>query len=529
MLIGGSDSKEIEVTMKTDASQAQQTAQFNYKLTKLIQDYENAYMNTAVLFAAKTDSTNKETYDNYINELKTLWKNVETEADNLNADITSKENFEITLPFFVNAQDFGDYDFGGDEVQLNKKPDYSKVDPTAHKWSMIESTKAMLPKTEILKLVQQYFKVSAREAYTKLEEYQGKVTKDWLNTAERERTKEMYARVVLSGSKIALFVGGTIISFGTALTATTATGIIGGTIATSAGTVVTGADVVMTVGETGMIIAHPDQEGKIIAQYAEKKEDMKYFNNMLLLYNTANMIADPKLANAENLNTIYELVNNGYTYIVNIDKDKVTVTRKDQPEQVQTIPIDSLLEQFKVEGVDYDFNSLTKPQTTDETITPQPTEAPKEVATQTPVPTTIKQPTKVQTPVPTKVQTPVPTKIVATQTPVITPVPTKDTQAEAEACYAQYKTLINNARTNNAAQNPASGGVYIMSIGLNSSCSSAYTTCGANAAAKAKTCPPDANGSYAACIAQENADSIACANAEISCNEAALKSKCGVK
>lgn len=511
--MGDSDNKELKVDLKTDLSQSKQTAQITYRLTELAQSYENAYMNTAAFFAADLNSTDLETYNQYIDELKTAWQKVGTQSQGLEEFITSENQFELLLPFFANAQEFDNYDFGNGEVELNKKPDYEKVDPTAHKWSMVESTKGMLPKSEILKLVQNYFKVSAREAFEKLTEYQGKVGNQWLNTAERERTKEMYARVVLSGSKIALFVGGTVISFGTALTATTATGIIGGTIATSAGTVVAGADMVMTVGETGMIIAHPDEEGKIIAQYAQKKEDMKYFNNMMLFYNTANMLADPQLANADNLCTIYDLVNNGYEYLVTVNKDNVTIQRKDKPEEVSTIPIENLLKDFKVEGIEYDFTALTQPL---ETNTPAPTAAPTQKAEETPTIAVTKQPTKAQTPVATKVQTPVAT-------------PTKDTQAEAQTCYAQYKPTIDAARSNNARQDPTSGGLYIMTVGLNSSCTATYNSCVANASAVAKTCKPDANGFYTACIQQENAASLACANNEIACNESAYKSQCGVK
>ncbi len=526
-LIPTPESNSLEVEIKTDTKDSKKVAELSYKLTKLIQDYENAYMNTAVLFAADLSTTDKETYDNYINEIKPLWLNVEKEAEELNGYIVTSEDNSILLPFLVKAQELDNYDFGNGEVELNKKPNYEKVDPTAHKWSMVESTKGILPKSEILKLVQNYFKVSAKDAYTKLEEYQGKVTKDWLNTAEKERVKEMYARIVLSGSKISLFVGGTIISFGAALTATTATGIIGGTITTSVGTVVGGADMVMTVGETGMIIAHPDEEGKIIAQYAQKKEDMKYFNNILLLYNTANMIADPQLANADNLGTIYDLVNNGYEYVVSINKDKVTIQRKDQPELVATTSVESLLEQFKVEGIDYDFSKLTNPikPTSTQQATPTITATPTKTVTTKPVNT----PTKTQTaaPVPTKVQTPAPTKVTTTQPPVATP--TKDTQAEAQACYTQYKSTIDNARANNARQDPSSMSLYIMTAGGSSSCTATYNSCVANASAVAKTCTPDANGFYTACITQENAASLACANAEISCSEAAYKSQCGVK
>jgi len=104
-------------------------------------------------------------------------------------------------------------------------------------------------------------------------------------------------------------------------------------------------------------------------------------------------------------------------------------------------------------------------------------------------------------------------------------------EESAEDCYAKYSPNIDDARDNNALQDPTSGGLYYQYIGLIDSCYSAFENCLAGAAADSDACWNPAPGSGDAntlCIHQENQDTLDCAEVEIACHEAQYKSECGL-
>ena len=111
------------------------------------------------------------------------------------------------------------------------------------------------------------------------------------------------------------------------------------------------------------------------------------------------------------------------------------------------------------------------------------------------------------------------------------PIVTTPVGESPEECYAPHKILIDEARANNALQDPASGGLYYMYIGLIDSCSSAFESCLAAADAKEDACWNPAPGSgpeNQKCIIQSNQDALDCSEVEIACHEAQYKSDCGL-
>lgn len=131
--------------------------------------------------------------------------------------------------------------------------------------------------------------------------------------------------------------------------------------------------------------------------------------------------------------------------------------------------------------------------------------------------------------------TPSTTPIVPTEepiTPVIIPEEEPiELEETPEECYNQYRHLVDDARENNALQDPTTSGLSYMYVGLIDSCSSAFETCLAAGQAKEDDCwnpAPGSGDANLACMTQNKYDTLACAEVEIACHESYYKSECGL-
>ncbi len=98
--------------------------------------------------------------------------------------------------------------------------------------------------------------------------------------------------------------------------------------------------------------------------------------------------------------------------------------------------------------------------------------------------------------------------------------------AAGAACFERHRVRIAELRAHNRAQDPASSSLYTKTLGTDSECGKAYGACIEEAKARAKICPPGADGTYTQCFIAENRAWVQCAQNEIDCGERILIRKC---
>lgn len=316
---------------------------FEAVLARLLTDYRAAQVLSNGFLMLKVEVMTPEEFAAYKDLVVAKWKDVASDSDALTPFATEKVTLRRTLRdlFRVPAAQAQE---GEVELQMPK-------------WDQIELVKGAAPSISTVKVVQAQFGVTAKDAQKIIEDHYSASAASWGDWAKIYGGASDAAKVLQTSSKVALFVGGTIVTAGgTALLtmpagAALATGFaapvaslgyLGGTI-----TAINGADVIMSVNETVSSVAFRDKESA--AAFADMQKKISPLTTVVGLVSLKDGLDD-----AGNLVTAYDWASWGYDKLTaDVSADSVTFHPGTLPSAMPTLTADGLLNAYAVPNSPY--------------------------------------------------------------------------------------------------------------------------------------------------------------------------------
>jgi hypothetical protein len=207
-------------------------------------------------------------------------------------------------------------------------------------WAEIAVEKNRHPEKDILDLVREQFGVTARHSFERLQEHEEEMRRNYADEERFAHTMENTARVIESGSRVALFVGGALIAAPAAAGAGAAAQIAAGT-----GTFVSGIDVALQVGETTSILVRGTSK---LPPELQRFKDNKAVKAVLLIANAKEAFS-PR--NAKELATVMFAIKDTGSSLQEIFSTDGGVLKFEG---------DETYEYFAYQGVDYEKFAQTE-------------------------------------------------------------------------------------------------------------------------------------------------------------------------
>ena len=330
-------------------------------LAKLLVDYRDAQIMSNALFLVKLEETKLEDYKSFCDQVIAKWTDVE--ADSAALDPYAKE--QVTLRRSVRDL------FRIPAAQAQE----TEVQLEMPKWDKVAIVKAAAPSISTIKLVQDQFGGTAKEAKDLIEQHYQAEAKSWGNWATGFDIASKSAQTLKTTSKVALFVGGTVITAGGAAVLTmpagaalatgfaapvASLGYVGGTI-----TAINGADTILAVNETVSSVAFGDE--KSAAVFAEMQKKISPLTTVVGIVSLKDGMDDPG-----NLVTAYDWASWGYDKLTaDVSSDSVTFHPGTLPVSMPSLTSDGLLNTYVVPNTPYRivFMSPNAPAATQPTAT----------------------------------------------------------------------------------------------------------------------------------------------------------------
>jgi len=315
LLAGGPDVETAEIKIEKGDSDPKEVVEAAQIIIDLVDDFQDAQLNTVALLSVKFETADKDEYLEYIKEVEDKWEKVEKSAKQLKkikekggkvppvsstslkltniawADSADSLKFDDVMSNDTASDDemnedmmsddamTGSFDGGTEEVSLGNQMFEGNVFEQARVY------KSIVPDSTTIGYLMDHFKITAKEAQEKLEEYHKVVGKLWGNDTAIYGAASKTAQGIAYGSKVSLYVLGTVSSFGAAAAAESGGAVILGYMGSAWGAALGGADIALDIAEGASIVS----TGEGLNHYKKNKEFLGNMNTMFAIFNVGKM------------------------------------------------------------------------------------------------------------------------------------------------------------------------------------------------------------------------------------------------
>lgn len=369
ILIGGGDTEKAEIKIEKGDSEPEEMIEAGQLLTDVTADYQDAQLSTVALLSVKFETADKEDYLKYIKEVQEKWEKVEKSAKKLEKIKDKEAKIPLTLkkdsllfstshaayPEEIEFNDAlgSDTDFGSGEISVGN------LEGQVFEGNIFKEARAfkyLYPNKTSIEHLMEHFDVTAEEANKLLADYYKTVGSSWNDSAAIYDAASKTAQGIAYGSKVSLYVLGTVASFGAAAAAQTGTGVIMGYMGGAWGAAVGGADIALDVAEGASVVS----TGKGLVNYKKDKEFLGKVNNTLIIFNVAKIGATgiptfdgTSFQMADDFMSIFTPVEAGVNHILNPGENKVKAQWGKGVKFPKGTPIDEIIKAYHKEGFDY--------------------------------------------------------------------------------------------------------------------------------------------------------------------------------
>lgn len=328
--------KSIDLKIEKGTDSAESVVGFQKVLAELATDYRDAQILTNAVLLTRLEKTELEDYKKLCDQAIAKW--AEVEADSNALDPFLKERGTGYRPFFKHAVSTASGLFAG---AFSVDPAYAseEVELEMPRWDKVSLVADRIPGVNRLQVVKNVFNVTSKEAGGLMRDHYSEEAKSWGNWAKGYDIASKTSKTVNTASKVALFVGGAVITAGGSAVLTMPAGAaittgFGASVGAVDGAImaINGVDMALEVSETTASLAFGSE--KTAAAYAEARETIAPVTTLIGIYSLKSGMQDPG-----NLYTAYDLsanaVQSAHDYFnVDMKKDKAVITsgsRKDYP------------------------------------------------------------------------------------------------------------------------------------------------------------------------------------------------------
>ncbi|MDD5726900.1 MAG: hypothetical protein PHC53_05915 [Patescibacteria group bacterium] len=309
---------DIKVTQGT--GDTKQVVTFQKALVKVALDYKEAQILTNAVLLTKLQSIKKEDYKALCDKAVQKWVDVQKDANALEPftverKTTSVDTGNISSVFSTKAL----INTLRDAVLIY--PVYAEeteVQLDMPKWDKVNMITRVAPSANTVKIVQNVFGTTAKDAQKIMEQHYQDEAAAWGNWIKGYDIASKTAQAIKTASKVGLFIGGAVITAGGSAVLTMPAGAavatgFGSSVGAVGGTViaVNGVDMALEVSENTANLAFGNE--KLGAQYTQARDTISPLTTLLSVVDLKSGMENPG-----NLYTIYDLGSNvlssGYDY-----------------------------------------------------------------------------------------------------------------------------------------------------------------------------------------------------------------------
>lgn len=311
----------VDVKVTQGTGEDKQAVTFQKALVKLAVDYKEAQILTNAVLLTKLQSVKKEDYKALCDKTIQKWAEVQKDAKALQPFTVERKTTNIETIRFASAfSTKALVNVVRDAVLIY--PAYAEeteVQLEMPKWDKVNMITNAAPNINTVKLVQNIFGTTAKDAQKIMEQHYQDEAAAWGNWIKGYDIASKTAQAIKTASKVGLFVGGAVITAGGTAVLTMPAGAaiatgFGSSVGAVGGTViaVNGVDMALEVSEQTANLAFSD--GKLGAQYTQARDTISPLTTLLSVVDLKSGMENPG-----NLYTVYDLGSNvlssGYDYI----------------------------------------------------------------------------------------------------------------------------------------------------------------------------------------------------------------------